>query len=399
MRVFPPLPDLITKMGKNSKSRPRILYGALRHDPTNPDLSSGVDYNFYSAFVNNGFEVSVVGPFRESNQLPDRVFRKVFRSILKSRYLKWGIELTLSSALAFRKAAREQQPDLLFTMFPPLFMFLNEEIPCMFNTDLCFRSWQRYGAGFGRIPLWIHNIQERKAVKCSTRTVVFSQWAKDELAAAHRIAPERIVVVPMPSALPLDKIPRELPDLSTRLENDRVRLLLVGRDYHRKGIDIALNIHARLKERNIDCSLTICGPRDHETLDGVSFEGPFRKSVPSELNKYISLYQNADFLIHPARFDPSPIVPAEAAAFAVPTLTNNVGGVGTSVANGSTGIVHQAGSGPEVYVESIVGLVKNRERYRALCVGARRRFEDCQNWEAAGKRIGCLAREILSLRS
>ena len=109
--------------------------------------------------------------------------------------------------------------------------------------------------------------------------------------------------------------------------------------------------------------------------------------MPEELGGYADLYRQAHLLIHPAVFDPSPIVPAEAAAFGVPTVSNDVGGIGTSVGHGVSGIVLPGHSPAEKYVEAITKLFQNPEEYARLSLGARRRYEQEQNWNVAGRRV------------
>ena len=148
----------------------------------------------------------------------------------------------------------------------------------------------------------------------------------------------------------------------------------MGREYHRKGIDVALDVVEQLNENGVLAELRVCGLEGEDTAYA-KFVGLFRKSVPEELEQYIALYHWAHFLIHPARFEPAGIVPGEAAAFGTPTITNDVGGLATTVEHGESGIVLPGGSPPEAYVEAIIGLVNNPKRYYDLSARTRQRYE------------------------
>ena len=63
----------------------------------------------------------------------------------------------------------------------------------------------------------------------------------------------------------------------------------------------------------------------------------------------MNFFHKAHLLLHPARFDASPIVTSEAAAFSTPTITNNSGGIATSVKHGVSGIVLARKSKPASY--------------------------------------------------
>jgi glycosyltransferase involved in cell wall biosynthesis len=363
----------------------KILYGALRHDPTNPDLASGVDYNFYSAFVREGAEVRVVGPFPQPGWLIDRALNRFYRAFVRKRYLKWNLQITRLSAMALNKAEGEWHPDIVFSLFPPPLAFYHGQAPCVFNTDTTLQGMQENGVDFGRLPLAFLIWQERRAVRKSALTITFSEWCKNKLVASHQIGPERLFVQPMPSALPPEAVPTRDEFVPKKMGNP-IRLLLVGRDYKRKGIPIAIEVAKQLNERGIPAELTICGLTGEP--DGpVRYAGLFRKSVPEELGRYADLYRRAHLLIHPALFEAAGIVPAEAAAFGAPTITNDVGGLATSVAHGVSGIVLPGHSPAEAYVETIVRLVQKPDEYARLSKGARKRYEEEQNWQVAGRQV------------
>ena len=117
--------------------------------------------------------------------------------------------------------------------------------------------------------------------------------------------------------------------------------------------------------------MTICGLKG-ENNSQVKFVGPYDKSNDSELELYINTYKEAHLLIHPARFEAAGITPSEGAAFGIPTITNDVGGLGTTVKNGFSGIVLPANSGPDAYVDKILYLINNPNVYKELCMNSRK---------------------------
>jgi glycosyltransferase involved in cell wall biosynthesis len=374
----------------------KILYSALRHDPSNPDLASGVDYNFHSAFIREGAEVRVVGPFPQPGWLVDRALNRLYQNVLRKRYLKWNLQITRLSAAALNQAEADWKPDVVFSLFPPPLAFYAGKAPCVFNTDTTLQAWQQGGARFGWLPLRFLVWLERRAVRKSARVITFSNWCKGELMRRHGIEAARVFVQPMPSALPAEVVPHNGKFLPKRIDLP-LRLLLVGRDYKRKGIPLAIQAAKQLNQDGIPTELTIGGLAGEP--DGpVRFAGLFRKSVSHELSKYADLYRHADLLIHPALFEAAGIVPAEAAAFGVPTITNDVGGLATSVADGVSGIVLPGHSPASAYVEAITRLVQNPDKYARLSAGARQRYDREQNWQVAGKAVMKLMEEAAASR-
>ena len=353
----------------------KILYAALRHDPKNPDLASGVDYNFYNCFLSAGFKVKIVGPFTDPPLLIERLIKKIYVKFTGKRYLKWDLSLILKASYAVNQAEKIYKPDVIFTIFPATIFQYKGRTPIVFRTDTTFQGWQEGGANFGRLPLRILTMIEHSAVKKSSCIITFSDWCKNELIKRHRICKDKIYVLPMPSALPSYCVPKKI-DLSLKKLQLPLKLLLVGRDYKRKGVDIAININKELNKIGIASELTVCGLSEREIpkqkISNVKFVGPYRKSKPEELKEYIALYQSAHFLLHPARFEPAGIAPAEAAAFGVPTITNNVGGLATSVKDGVSGIVLPKFSPPDSYIKVILSFLRNQEAYYKLCETTRR---------------------------
>jgi D-inositol-3-phosphate glycosyltransferase len=109
----------------------------------------------------------------------------------------------------------------------------------------------------------------------------------------------------------------------------------------------------------------------------------------------VDLYRRANLLIHPAIFEAAGIVPSEAAAFGTPTITNDAGGLATTVADGESGIVLPTWSKPEEYVKAILELVNNPSAYYALCQTARARYQRELNWDCTGAWMADVLRKIV----
>jgi glycosyltransferase involved in cell wall biosynthesis len=372
----------------------QVLYAAMYRDPKDITQASSVDYYFYHSLVRNFGTVEIAGPFRTNGWLAERVFRRAYGRTSGKRYLKWNLK---SIRLASRKIAAldlSSKPDVIFTIQPPTIAFYRGSTPTVFVTDLSFPAWQEHGANFGRIPLAAMTMMERRAVLRSERVIVHSEWGKRELVQRHSADPQRIEILPMPSAIPFAVVPEHIDILDWKRLIKPLRLLLVGREFHRKGVDIAGKVVTLLNERGTPAQLTVCGIEGPE-FPYVKYVGPFRKSDPGQLQWYTELYRQAHLLLHPARFEPAGIVPGEAAAFGTPTITNDTGGLATTVMHGVSGIVLPKDSPPAAYVQAIMALVGDADRYYALCTSSRRRYETELNWLSAGGRVAEIIRKAV----
>jgi glycosyltransferase involved in cell wall biosynthesis len=130
-------------------------------------------------------------------------------------------------------------------------------------------------------------------------------------------------------------------------DRPRTRLLLVGRDFHRKGGDLAVAALALLRrDHDPRLTLTIAGP-DHWPLpggvpDGVTFLG----RLPA--GRLSALYDDHDLLVMPSRFEGFGIVFAEALARGLPCVGRDAFAMPELITPGETGALVRGDDPAEV---------------------------------------------------
>ena len=104
--------------------------------------------------------------------------------------------------------------------------------------------------------------------------------------------------------------------LSTRTNSDQVRFVFVGKEWKRKGLDIAVSIVDEFRKTHSTATLSVFGadptslPRSIRARDWISFHG-WSFNIP---------WTAFDLLIHPARKEPFGMVVAEARSFGIPVV-------------------------------------------------------------------------------
>ncbi len=371
----------------------KVLFVAF-HDPTIMDLASGSDHFHYKAICDAGFDVKVIGPFEPRPVLLERLAERLYQRSGK-RYPKFKMTTAWVASRATKRAVREWKPDVVFTIVPFPLIFYKGSAPCIYRLDTTFYGVEEFWPTYGKLGLWVSMWQESRAYRNCARVITTSEWSKNILTKIYRVPEERIRVYPMPSALPMEIVPQEVDIPNWKALQGNLRLLLVGRTYRRKGIDIAIEVTRLLNADGLPTELTVCGAQGQSDR-WVKFVGPFLKSDPEQLEQYADLYRRAHLLIHPAYFEPAGIVPGEAAAFGTPTITNNTGGIATTVKDGVSGLVLPRGSPAGAYVEKIKELIANPETYYRLCRTSRERYELELNWQVRGRWLGELLREVVA---
>lgn len=378
-----------------------VLYATYRYDPSNPDLGSSLDYECYNAILRAGYRTDIVGPVTSKSDLAEKIeyrFWQAYKKCTGKHPLKFPLMSSMRASRMLRLAAQEGNPDVVFSVFPPFFVSYNGPVPYVWYFDTTFWGQEQEWPLYGRLPLKISIWQEKKVLDKAARIVTMSKWCKDILVYHYGISEDRIEIVPLFATLPERVIPADIDVLVEKRLEKPLRILLVGREYERKGIDIALEIVQQLNKDTVPSKLVVCGlaKKPYNLPPNVDFVGSYRKSDPQQLHQYVDWYKWANILLHPARFEAGGTVLSEAAAFATPSITNDTGGLATTVSHGESGIVLPRGSAADAYVQAIKTLVGHPHQYYDLCRKTKLRYARELSSSAAGRQIVRILNDVVA---
>jgi glycosyltransferase involved in cell wall biosynthesis len=250
---------------------------------------------------------------------------------------------------------------------------LRTRVPVVTATDATFRSLVgHYPAFTGLSPSAVRQGErlDRAALRRSARVLYSSRWAADAAVAHCGVGPDRVRVVPYgPNLAPPEHVaapPAGAP-----------RVLWVGMDWRRKGGATAVAAVEELRSRGVAAELVCVGAEPptgvvvdhHERVDMRTASGAARLG---------ELYASASALLLPSRADCTPVVLAEAAAYGLPAVVSDVGGIPEMVVDGSTGRVLPLGAPVHVWADAlaeVLGVLA--PAYRRA---ARQRHLDVLSW-------------------
>lgn len=241
--------------------------------------------------------------------------------------------------------------------------------------------------------------QEREVFRRCAKIIYSSHYMADRAleefrGTLHRDTGKLSVI---PFGLNIDDVPvfSQPKSLESRIE-----LLFIGKNWHRKGGDVAVAAAEYLQQQGFNTRLTIVGSNPSARPPGnVELIPYINKNVPEQKEMFLELHRRSTFLLLPTRADCTPMVIAEANAFGTPVLVSNVGGISSLVEEGRNGVLMPPGASGEAYARRIMEYLQQPELYRQMSFNSRLVYEEKLNWAVWANQIKALALDALTSAS
>jgi glycosyltransferase involved in cell wall biosynthesis len=379
-------PDMTPATG-----RTQLRLAVVGHmDPLDYRFWSGIPLNIVNNLRAAGHDVVTIGPLEPKTNNIERIKGRFYRHVCKTVYLvnRNPRIFRTRSKKASSALLRMDSLDAVIATYPPDVAFLETEVPIVLVHDATWKSLLDFYPGYERHRLADETIEggedlERRALDRCAAIIYASTWAASSAIRDYGVDPAKVTVFPLGACLPEPPDRQQVTEALERRDGTRCRLLFVGLDWHRKGGDIAVGVTRALRDAGLDAVLDVVGARPSEAVpDFVNVHGKLLRSVPGHLERFHSLFLNADFFLLPTRAECQGMVFCEAAAYAVPALTHSVGGTPEVVRHGQSGWLFPPVTAPQAFAERIVAMFNNRRLYRQMAMAAREDFEARLNWPA-----------------
>ena len=356
-----------------------------RYDPNDINDWSGTSYHIYHK-IKEKHTIEIVGSeilgqldlFARKNFPCDKLFAS-------DRYVK-NLGLLLSERI------NRLGCDLIF--FGDLYFIpLNINIPVVLLSDMTYEQVKIY-----YVKPDERNIEpcirlEKLMLESAFKIIYSSEWIKEKAMKFYAIDPQKISVVEFGANIPTPQ------NYTINISMDVCQLVYIGKDWVRKGGDKILEVYKILKQAGFPCTLTIIGSvpekelEEDENLTIIPFLDKKRKD---HLERLCDILSQSHFFILPTNFDAFGIVFCEASAFALPSITADVGGVGQAVKDGKNGYLLSRHATANDYAEKIKAVYNDKESYIKLRESSRREFETRLNWDVWGERVNKILEDAVS---
>lgn len=274
--------------------------------------------------------------------------------------------------------------DLIFCRDDFFLADLITDIPVIYIGDTTYRLFRSYDPKPYHTWDRISDDLERRSIQKADRLVYSSEWAANSAVTHYGADPEKVTVLEFGANL---SVPEPFPFGKT-IRDGQCHLLFIGREWERKRGQFALEVYQALKKLS-DCTVSLslvgCTPPFEIEDDGVMVYPDLDKRKVQDCVFLDSLFRKSHFLIAPTCFECYGIVNCEAAAYGLPVMTSDVGGIPQIIHSGENGYLFSLSDTPDIYAQVIHGLLQNIAEYEQMSGNALESYRTRLNWERWGK--------------
>lgn len=278
--------------------------------------------------------------------------------------------------------------------------YLDSQKPIVLWTDGLYASLLGFYPGFTQhsaTSVQQGNLITRECLARTALAIFSSEWAARTALEIYGISKEKVKVVPFGANINCTHTETDIRAMLRNRPRDRVKLLFLGKHWHRKGGDIVFQVAKALHAAGQPVELNFVGclpPKEISVPAYIKCHGFISKRTPEGLQKMLQLLRESHFLFVPSRAEAYGIVFCEANAFGLPCLTSYVGGIATVVKDNVNGKTFSLTATSQVYCDYIMQLMQNYSAYENLALSSFNEYQDRLNWNAGIRKVTQLIQEI-----
>lgn len=399
--------DPTSAMERGERKPLKLLFFDL-NDPLDPTNWSGTPAQIFRCLQEAGVDVQAAGPYyrflrKSINWIYYRYYRysqKLFYHI--ERDLFW---IRLFTDLGSR--AMGSDADAIVTASPSFTSFIRPGLPIFMIHDATWGQvvesypWFRRSHQPPRIVEGGFELERIAYGREDVFPVLTSEWAADRAVADYGVARDRISILSLGPNLAHPPAKETVEEALQQRGNGPCRLLFIGKEWVRKGGDIAVEATAALIEMGVPAELHVVGPAEMAPGSAgaaalpsfVRSHGFLDKNVPEQWRSLERMLFESDFFILPTQAEALGVVFAEAAAHGLPSIGTAVGGVPSVLHDGVGGAIFPPANSARDMAEWIKTNYCDRSAYLALARRARLDYEVRLSSLAYGTQLAHIIRQ------
>lgn len=348
---------------------------------------SGIPYFFSQALLRNYPDSLIISPIEHKDNLflkgLGSLAKNISKNILDKETRNYYSDHRLKKiAQELDKKLKEVKPDVVIATSVEPFVYSNYTGNIVLITGGTVKIlYEDYANGQGWTKSyykWLEWRSKKVTDKCR-HIICASQYCADSLVKDYNIDQNNVSVIPYGANIEETEFtfqPRKID------KKGIIKFLFVGRQWFRKGGNIAVNICDELKkaEYNIELNVIGCDVPVEFKRNYINNFSYLDKNIEEQNKKLTDLYRDAHFFIVPTQAEFFGIVFSEAAYYGLPVISCKVGALPEIVIDCQTGILMDKEPDIPLETERIKKLINEPEEYSNYSVKNRKRYENTLNW-------------------
>jgi glycosyltransferase involved in cell wall biosynthesis len=362
---------------------------------------SGIPLSIMTSLKAHGHDVVVVSQLRPSTTLIGRLKGIFYKKLFHKLYLVNRDLHTFSRRAADANArirAADKVDAVIVTQIGDA-AFIKPDAPVIVIHDSTWFQLLDYYPGYERASYARETIEggialDKRGLQQAAHAIFASNWAAESAHKDYGIDRSKISVAPLGAILPSVPSLQECETFLRARGNGPCRFLFLGKEWHRKGGDIAVAILQEIEKQGVSVELHVVGcTPETEVPSFVQNHGTLWKKDPEQAKRLTKLFEECDFFILPTRAECFGMVFCEAAAYGLPVIASDTGGV-KEVVSEDWGLALPLSSPPQVHAEWILEHYRDREKYQCISRSARSAYEARLHWGVMCEHIAETARSL-----
>lgn len=374
----------------------KLIYPAIALDHSNPVTNENQIGNYLiKSFYEFDIKSEVV--FYKNNYIKFLFgFKKLFyNTIKKQNYLISREPLFLKFLnRKINKTINQSDADFIFSFGTNPVAYLETTKPIFILADATFNNLlNRYDKYNNLPPQFIEESHKLEKIAFEKAKLIFfsSKFAINDAIQFYGVSPNKLVQVPLGANI--DNFPKEneINSIIQNRLNDSLHLLMIGKEWHRKGFDIGIEIFEKINKQIKNANLTIigCEPPNNILNSKIRIIKNINKSIKTDLEMFEQIMEKSHILLFPSRAEAFGHVISEANAYGIPVIANNVGGIPSVIEEGLNGYLFDLNKfdGIELALNRIIELYNKKGKYKELSLNSYRIYSSKLNWKTIVKTI------------
>jgi len=355
---------------------------------------SGTPFFMANGFLRQGIDIDYIGNLKRETQ-PFFKLKQTWKKFAAGQRESPRFNIHAAKYYSQQAAAQLENKTIDAIIAPQIhpICYLETKKPIVLWTDGLYASLLGFYPGFtshSASSVEQGNIITHECLSRCSLAIFSSEWAARTAIEIYGASKDKIKVVPFGANIDCEHTLDDIHSMLKSRSKNTVKLLFLGKHWHRKGGDIVFNVAKALHAAGQSVELNFVGchpPKGIEVPSYIKCHGFISKRTPEGVEKITRLLRESHFLFVPSRAEAYGIVFCEANAFGLPCLTSHVGGISTIVKDNINGRTFALDAPVSLYCDYITRLMQNYSEYEAMAIRSFEEFKTRLNWGTATNEV------------